>query len=189
VGDKFSVLSPEELARFRPVPSPMPEPKGPPILPGSPIPVPTKPDDGGFPVTPPVGAGIETYPMPEGVSWEDLILNAAPTPTGHGATVNNTPGFLDLKGEQHILDGDSTGGGHRPGTGTPGKSEFPMGWSDQKIKDKILDVASDSASSRTPSYAERTVIRGTRDGVNITVIIEPSGRIVTGFPTNVPRNP
>jgi len=27
----------------------------------------------------------------------------------------------------HILDGDETGGGHRHGTGKPGKTEFPAG--------------------------------------------------------------
>jgi hypothetical protein len=33
----------------------------------------------------------------------------------------------------HILDGDRQGGGHRHGTGQPGKSEFPPDWSDDKI--------------------------------------------------------
>ena len=29
---------------------------------------------------------------------------------------------------KHILDGDSHGGGHRHGTGKPGKTEFPASW-------------------------------------------------------------
>jgi hypothetical protein len=32
-------------------------------------------------------------------------------------------------------------------------------------------------------------MNGTRDGIDIEVILEPNGRIVTGYPTNVPRNP
>lgn len=50
-----------------------------------------------------------------------------------GAWVHNACGddLVDLASPQrrrHILDGDSTGGGHRPDTGIPGKSEFlPVG--------------------------------------------------------------
>jgi hypothetical protein len=32
-------------------------------------------------------------------------------------------------------------------------------------------------------------IDGTRNGVEIQVIVEQDGRIVTGYPTNLPRNP
>ena len=41
----------------------------------------------------------------------------------------------------HILDGDRWGGGHRHGTGRPGKTEFPAGWDDEKIIGHVLDVA------------------------------------------------
>ena len=99
------------------------------------------------------------------------------------------PSLLDPTGEQHILDGDKTGGGHRPGTGSPGKSEFPSDWSDDRIKGEISDVATDPASTRSPGRHGREVVRGTRGGIDIEVIIEPNGRIVTGYPTNVPRNP
>lgn len=99
------------------------------------------------------------------------------------------PSLLDPKGEQHILDGDMTGGGHRPGTGKPGKSEFPKGWSDERIKGEISDVATDPASVRSPGRNGREIVRGTRGGIDIEVIMEPDGRIVTGYPTNVPRNP
>jgi RHS repeat-associated protein len=101
----------------------------------------------------------------------------------------DNPSLLDPKGENHVLGGDATGGGHRPGTGRPGKSEFPSGWSDDRITGEISDVATDPGSSRTPGRGGRTVVNGTRGGVNIDVIIEPNGRIVTGYPTNLPRNP
>jgi Bacterial EndoU nuclease len=86
-----------------------------------------------------------------------------------------------------ILDGDATGGGHAPGTGVPGKSEFPAGWSRDKIMNDISDVATDPASKVTQA-GRTTLIDGTRDGVNIRVVVR-DGRIVTGYPTNLPRNP
>lgn len=95
---------------------------------------------------------------------------------------------------KHILEGDGPGkpgGGHRPGTGKPGKSEFPSGWSDEKIIDSVVGVANDSSSSRGPRQGNGNVpVRGTRDGVDIEVIVNPGNNtIVTGYPTNVSRNP
>jgi len=111
-----------------------------------------------------------------------------------GGANGEKPSLLDPQGEQHILDGDgpNAGGGHRHGTGKPGKSEFPANWSDDKIKGEVSDVATDPGSVRTTQPNGRIKIQGTRDGVDITVIVEPDGRggrIVTGFPTNTPRNP
>jgi RHS repeat-associated protein len=102
---------------------------------------------------------------------------------------SNKPNLLDPTAEDHILNGDKTGGGHRAGTGKPGKSEFPTDWSDDKIKGEISDVATDPTSSVSPGRNGRQVVEGTRDGIDITVIVDSNGRIVTGFPTNVPRNP
>lgn len=125
----------------------------------------------------------DTQQTDQGEQADSSALNVA------GANSEDKPSLLDPKGEQHILDGDKTGGGHRPGTGKPGKSEFPSGWSDDRIKGEISDVATDPASSRSPGRNGREVVRGTRGGVDIEVIVEPNGRIVTGYPTNVPRNP
>lgn len=122
-----------------------------------------------------------SQPLQKGLSW---VLNEI-----GGANSEDKPSLLDPKGEQHILDGDKTGGGHRPGTGKPGKSEFPNGWSDDRIKGEISDVATDPGSSRSPGRNGRDIVRGTRGGIDIEVIVEPNGRIVTGYPTNVPRNP
>ena len=104
------------------------------------------------------------------------------------------PSLLDPQGEIHILDGDgpNAGGGHRNGTGKSGKSEFPANWSDEKIKGEVSDVATDPGSVRTTQSNGRIKVQGVRDGVEITVIVEPGsrgGRIVTGYPTNTPRNP
>ncbi|MGB3404761.1 MAG: EndoU domain-containing protein [Microcoleaceae cyanobacterium] len=95
----------------------------------------------------------------------------------------------------HILEGDRTGGGHGPGRGVPGKSEFPMGWSDEQVIDYIKDVIQDPNSrwrrqARLPGKPQRWSVEGRRDGIDIKVIVEPDGEgIITAFPTNVPRNP
>lgn len=100
--------------------------------------------------------------------------------------------FVDLTTAQrrtHILDGDATGGGHGAGRGISGKSEFPRGWSDNKVIDAISDIATDPNASRSIGRGGRTVVEGVRGGINIRVIVGKDGEIVTGFPTNVPRNP
>ncbi len=100
------------------------------------------------------------------------------------------PATVDPGRRQHILEGDARGGGHRPGTGIPNKSEFPRGWSDDDIIGAIEDVANDPESARRPQPDGRTVVAGRRHGVDIRVVIDRDGRsIVTGYPTNTPRNP
>jgi RHS repeat-associated protein len=95
--------------------------------------------------------------------------------------------LADKTATTHILDGDATGGGHLAGSGIPGKSEFPVGWSREKVMHEISDVATDPASKVT-RVGQTTLVEGTREGVEIKVVIR-DGRIVTGYPTNLPRNP
>ncbi|MBL9169884.1 MAG: EndoU domain-containing protein [Verrucomicrobiales bacterium] len=88
-------------------------------------------------------------------------------------------------------DGPGLGGGHRPGLGKSGKSEFPSGWSD----DRILHEVSDSATDPGLKWSKpdpRGYISATKtvDGVNVKVVVDTkTGRIVTGYPKNTPRNP
>nr|WP_272872733.1 RHS repeat-associated core domain-containing protein [Photobacterium arenosum] len=125
----------------------------------------------------------------------DLAGLAIPGATGLGAAsrvAKKADDYVDLASSQrrrHILDGDATGGGHRPGTGKPGKSEFPQNWSDDKIMHEISDVATDPNSVTHAGRGGRMITEGTRDGIDIRVIQERNGDIVSGFPTNVPRNP
>ena len=111
-------------------------------------------------------------------------------------------GQISSDRETHILDGDETGGGHRAGTGLPGKTEFPAEWSDEVVLENITSVAKDPNSTWTQRTgnpgAEFTnrgtpvkwAVEGTVDGINIRVIVEPSGRgVVSGYPTNTPPNP
>ena len=86
----------------------------------------------------------------------------------------------------HILDGDATGGGHRPGTGSPDKTEFPAHWDDDRIIGRILSIA------RSPDTVEfqrngRWRILGSRDDVKIAIIVLPDARIWTAYP--VPGSP
>src|SRR5205809_4955073 len=95
----------------------------------------------------------------------------------------------------HILDGDANvGGGHRHGTGIPGKTEFPASWDDKKIIDTVVDVA--RRPDLPPKHQEsndRWVARGTRDDVEVVVVIARDGRIWTSWPTpdspGVVKNP
>jgi Bacterial EndoU nuclease len=95
----------------------------------------------------------------------------------------------------HILDGDDAGrGGHRHGVGNPGKTEFPASWADKKIMDNIHDVA--RRPDQPPIYQDwngRWLARGTRDDVEVVVVIAGDGRIWSGWPRpggpGVVRNP
>ncbi len=83
---------------------------------------------------------------------------------------------------KHILDGDKWGGGHRHGTGRPGKTEFPAGWDDDKIMENVRDVARapDDLAVFQPNHRWR--VHGQRDDVGITVIVLPDGRIWSAWP-------
>jgi hypothetical protein len=35
----------------------------------------------------------------------------------------------------------------------------------------------------------RTIVTGERGGIGVRVVVGPDGTIITGYPTNVPRNP
>ena len=89
-----------------------------------------------------------------------------------------------------ILQGDATGGGHL-WPGGPGKSPFPQSWSGDRIMHEISDIATDPVAWRgAVPQGGRTVLTGTRDGVDIRVVVDTrTGEIVTGYPTNVARNP
>ncbi|WP_375552746.1 RHS repeat-associated core domain-containing protein [Rhodophyticola porphyridii] len=93
---------------------------------------------------------------------------------------------------EHILDGDRTGGGHRAGTGRPGKTEFPPSMSDDEILGAIEEVAKNGdvrGPARTPGGVR---VGGVVDGIEIEVVVGPDGGIRTGWPVSGPgvvRNP
>jgi Bacterial EndoU nuclease len=96
----------------------------------------------------------------------------------------------------HILDGDPTGngGGHRHGTGRPGKTEFPASWDDQKVLDAVLDVARrPDGPPVNQDRNNRWLCTGMRDRVEASVIVLPDGEVWTAWPEEgspgVVRNP
>ncbi len=134
---------------------------------------------------PPVGRPMMTEQSPPAKKEEET-----PAPATPGLA---TPGAATLADDRrkYILDGNGEGrGGHGPGRGMPGKSEFPSHWSDEKAVEAVKEVANDPASERVASYKGRTEVHGTRDGIDIKVIIGADGKtIINAYPTNVPRNP
>lgn len=121
------------------------------------------------------------------------------------------PEYVDLSTPDrraHILEGEwdaagnNIGGGHRAGTGVPGKTEFPPDWSDDKIMHHVSDVATDPKATWTQQTGApgakftkkgepvKWKVEGVRDGETVRTIVEPDGRgIVTGFPPDRPPNP
>jgi Bacterial EndoU nuclease len=84
----------------------------------------------------------------------------------------------------HILDGEpGDGGGHRAGTGKPGKTEFPAERTDDRIIDAVLTVARNPEQPpRRQEFNERWQVTGTRDDVGIVAIVRPDGSIWTAWP-------
>jgi hypothetical protein len=96
----------------------------------------------------------------------------------------------------HILDGDPNGGGggHRHGFGKPLKTEFPASWTDEKIIDTALNVARQPDKPPTrQDWNDTWLCAGTRDNVEVSVVIMRSGEILTSWPEEggpgVVRNP
>ncbi len=107
----------------------------------------------------------------------------------------NYPSLLPERDKQHILYGDSSGGGHMY-PGKPGKTTYPKHWSGDKIAYEVSDIVT---SPTTQWYAQtgtggqytnsgkpaRWVSFETRDGIRIRTVYEPAtGRVVTAFPDN-----
>ncbi|MGW4330336.1 EndoU domain-containing protein [Nocardia sp. NPDC004573] len=105
-----------------------------------------------------------------------------------GAKPNPANITISHKRRIHILDGDGSddinGGGHAPGTGMPNKTEFPDtdDWEDDKIIDRIVDVAKNPDQPPVLQDNGNWKVNGTRNGVQIEVIVAPDGSVVTGYP-------
>lgn len=121
----------------------------------------------------------------------NATLNSGNNDSEAGGSASGDVNLASPDRTTHILTGDATGGGHQ-WPGGPGKSVFPENWPASKIMDAVSDIATDPTIAETVQANGRIVKNGTRDGIDIRVVIEPAskgGGIVTAFPTNVPRNP
>jgi hypothetical protein len=70
-------------------------------------------------------------------------------------------------------------------------AEEEADWSSEQIMNSISDIATEPAAwEDAVQQGSRTVLNGTRDGVDIRVIVDSNtGEIITGYPLNLPRNP
>lgn len=114
----------------------------------------------------------------------------------HVAAIRNphTPETVDVPEDRarHILGGDRSGGGHRAGTGKPGKTEFPPGWDDAKIIAAIKAVAGTGEVKEPAHRRGELVISGVVDGVTIEAVVKQNGDVRTAYPVSGPgvvRNP
>ncbi|WP_190812736.1 EndoU domain-containing protein [Saccharopolyspora pogona] len=115
----------------------------------------------------------------------DRTRSSVPCPAWDNVA-GEKPNLADVSAEprrNYILDGDGLGGGgHVAGTGLPNKMEFPKAWDDDQIINSIEDVAKNP--DRPPELQEngRWRVEGTRDGVDIRVVVDKSGQVRTAHP-------
>lgn len=109
-----------------------------------------------------------------GSAWDDV---AGP----HPDTVH-----LVEERREHILDGDSTGGGHLYGTGAPGKSEFPQFWGADRILRAVMSVGRDPDVLRPNSKAAGWIVERRVDGILILVVVDDNGYVRTAHPIDGP---
>jgi RHS repeat-associated protein len=137
------------------------------------------------------GAAAEGEAIETGAS----AMEASTTAEGASAGAAEAEGDLvNLASEyrtEHILRGNGGGGGHL-WPGLPGKTPFPAAWSEAKVMHEVSDIATDPAAWENAVVQRngRVWLQGTRDGVDIKVIVDTvADDIITGHPTNLPRNP
>jgi len=90
----------------------------------------------------------------------------------------------------HILYGDATGGGHLHGTGAPCKSEFPKTWSEDTIIKEVEVIAANDNLNWEQQRNGYYVTEQNVGTLRVRVVKGPQNkRVITAYPTNVPRNP
>ncbi|MCA1712730.1 MAG: EndoU domain-containing protein [Actinobacteria bacterium] len=92
--------------------------------------------------------------------------------------------IADLRPDRrrHILDGDgpNKGGGHRPGVGKAGKTEFPADWTDDDIIRRVMQTAM-RPDRVEPSFG-KFVALARHDGVTVRVVVRADGHVWTAYP-------
>ncbi|GLZ37563.1 EndoU domain-containing protein [Actinokineospora sp. NBRC 105648] len=184
-------------------PTPTPNTPSPTTNPSGGTPTPHTPG-GGTPNTPsgstsPSGAGSGTPPTQTGGGGTGQGGGGTPPnnhpPNGPGPRPNNPPDPKHIKhtdqSRQHILDGEGGNqGGHRAGTGKPGKTEFPKSWTDDDIVDAAHQVTQQGPPSKGPyltndgkgNKAWAYDYEGQVNGVTVKTTVLENGEIRTAYP-------
>lgn len=107
------------------------------------------------------------------------VRDGVDLPQGYVAVVED----LTPARRTHILDGDATGGGHRAGTGRPGKTEFPASWSDDDIIRAVMETARrpQTVVDQAP-HRESFLVSAEHGGVTVQVAVNRAGEVLTGYP-------
>ena len=121
----------------------------------------------------------------------NIISTPIPDTSGPNIVTMENPHSIDSVSiledrARHILDGEGRSGGHRYGTGTPGKTEFPASWSDDDILEAIRQVAGTGTVDRPAHRDGDLVVVGEVNGVTIEVVVQPNGEVRTGYPLSGP---
>lgn len=130
--------------------------------------------------------------------WRDLEISPSSSAWDQPGTADHPerPGtdHIRITPERltHILDGDEHGGGHRHGTGIPGKCEFPREWDDDQIAAAILHTAARPQYVRQKPSGGWEVSR-MHDDVTVWAVVRNDGRVWTAYPDpsspSVTKNP
>ncbi|HEY0901679.1 MAG TPA: EndoU domain-containing protein [Micavibrio sp.] len=97
---------------------------------------------------------------------------------------------LTAQAEQHLLYGDQRGGGHLHGVGKACKSEFPADWQADEVIAHVKRVAANDNLNWEQQNNGYHVAEDDVEGIKVRVVLNHDRtKIVTAYPTNVPRNP
>jgi hypothetical protein len=107
----------------------------------------------------------------------------------NGLATQNAP-TLTAARQQHILYGDTKGGGHHHSANRPCKSEFPEDWNEDTIIATVKKLAANDNANWQRQDNGYHVSEQTYDTLNIRIVLNQNrARIITAYPTNVKRNP
>jgi hypothetical protein len=118
----------------------------------------------------------EATPDSGGRGWDALSDDHGDHPTSKDIRLSAERGT-------HILAGDETGGGHRHGVGSPGKTEFPADWDDGRVIENVLSIAREPDQPPVrQNWNDRWRVQGKREGVDIVAIVTSGGLVWTAWP-------
>ncbi len=97
---------------------------------------------------------------------------------------------LTAKRKEHLLHGDSSGGGHLYGTGHACKSEFPEGWTEEDVVNTVTALAANDNVDWQKQKNGNHVAEVEHSGLNIRIVLSrDKSEIITAYPLNGHRNP